>query len=301
MKFMNIASRVVGRSGLMVKKFSPQILLGVGIVGVIGSTIMACKATLKIEEILGEAEVTLDAIKDTAENLPDKYSEKDAQKDTLTVHVQTGWKFIKLYAPAVTLGALSIVCIFGSHNIMNKRNIAIGAAYKAIEESYAKYRQRVMEDVGQDKGKEYMYGIKKHKVEAVKTNDDGTEETITAEVTTINPDQHSIYSRFFDESCTQWTKDPIYNRTFLTAQERFANDLLHTRGHVFLNEVYDSLGIKHSTEGAVVGWVKKGDGDSYIDFGIFDGSKKPNRAFVNGYERTILLDFNVDGVIYDLI
>jgi hypothetical protein len=122
----------------------------------------------------------------------------------------------------------------------------------------------------------------------------------TIEVT--DPNGVSQYARFFDESCVQWSKTPEYNLTFLNCQQNYANDLLHSRGHVFLNEVYDMLGIPRSQAGAVVGWVLGKDNDvGYIDFGIYDGNRMRARDFVNGYERSILLDFNVDGVIYDLI
>jgi hypothetical protein len=63
------------------------------------------------------------------------------------------------------------------------------------------------------------------------------------------------------------------------------------------------LGIDRSKAGSVVGWVitKEGTGDNFIDFGVFDGDNPRARDFVNGREGSILLDFNVDGVIYDKI
>ena len=110
----------------------------------------------------------------------------------------------------------------------------------------------------------------------------------------------SPYARFFDETVYEWKPDPLMNKCFLDAQQRYANNLLEARGHIFLNEVYDMLGFQRTREGAVVGWIKNGDGDGYVDFGIYDGNER-SRAFVNGHETSILLDFNVDGTIWDKI
>ena len=84
-------------------------------------------------------------------------------------------------------------------------------------------------------------------------------------------------------------------------QQTFFNDLLLSRGHLFLNEVYDQIGIDRTKAGQVVGWVVSKDGDNFVDFGLFDGSTQEKRMFVNGHENSVLLDFNVDGVIYDKI
>ena len=143
-------------------------------------------------------------------------------------------------------------------------------------------------------------GIKKENITVMEMNEKGKTVTSTKTIETVDKDGISQYARFFDESCINWSKTPEYNLMFLNGQQNFANDLLNARGHVFLNEVYDMLGIPRSQAGAVVGWVK-GVGDDYIDFGIFEGKTAAARAFVNGAERNILIDFNVDGVIYDLI
>ena len=91
---------------------------------------------------------------------------------------------------------------------------------------------------------------------------------------------------------------------FLKQQQSYANDLLKSRGHLFLNEVYDLLGIQRTKAGNIVGWIydeKNPVGDNFVDFGIYDINRPKNRDFVNGYERTIILDFNVDGDILSLM
>ncbi len=306
------AASAFNRFAFQAKKHSPEILMGVGIVGSIGSAVMACKATLKVNDILDETKETVEKIHGVLENenvSEEDYSEEDSKKDLAVVYAQTGWKFVKLYAPSVIMGALSITSILASNNIMRKRNLAIAAAYTAIDQSFKDYRGRVVERFGEVVDRELKYNLKAAKIsEKVLDEETGKEKKVkkTIEVLNDGVDGYSDYARFFDESCRPWEKDPEFNLTFLRAQERYANDLLVSRGHLFLNEVYDMLDIPRTKAGQIVGWVYKPNnenhqGDNYVDFGIYDISKQEKRDFVNGYERSILLDFNVDGVIYNLI
>lgn len=295
-------SKATGRAGLVLKKNSPEILMGVGIAGIIGSTVLACKATLKLDEVVYKAKNTLETIDRTAEDefYEDIYSEEDKVRDKTLVYVQTAAEVGKLYAPAIGLGAFSVGCLIGSHNIMKKRNLAVVAAYKAAEESFASYRKRVVEEFGAEKDKEYRFGLVRKEEMVTETDDKGKTKKVKKVVETLDPNHVSQYARFFDDGCTNWSKTPEYNMIFLKAQQNYANDLLISRGHLFLNEVYDMLGIPRSQAGAVVGWVLNEDNDNFVDFGIYSDNEQ-TRDFVNGYERSILLDFNVDGVIYDLI
>lgn len=113
---------------------------------------------------------------------------------------------------------------------------------------------------------------------------------------------YSPYSRVFDSSCsTTWTTNPEYNRMFLKDQERYANDMLKRKGYLFLNDVYQMLGMPETKAGQVVGWIydeKYPNGDNFVDFGIDDIR---NNEFINGIENTVILDFNVDGNILELI
>ena len=299
-------SKMTGHSGLVLKKYSPEILLVAGITGSIASTVLACRATLKVEAVLDNHKDKIDKIrlcrdKVQAGEIPLKdYSEKDYKKDLAVTYTQTVFDFIKLYGPSISLGVASIVCILSGHKIMNKRNIALMAAYKAIEEGFSAYRKRVIKDHGEQADYMYKHGLRSELITETETDSDGKKKKIKTEKMITDPNELSVYARFFDEGCAQWSKTPEYNLMFLRAQQSYYNDLLKSRGHVFLNEIYDALGIPRTKAGSIVGWVIGPDGDNYIDFGIFDGENDRARDFVNGYERSILLDFNVDGVIYDL-
>lgn len=303
-----IVKRMAGRGGLYFKKHSPEILLVGGVVGIVASTVMACKATLKVEEVLDKAEHQLTVIGAGLSYVKDNgvdqhvYTEADARKDVILVYVQTASKLVKLYSPAVLLGGVSLAAILGSHKILRGRNVALAAAYTLVDQGFTEYRERVISELGEDKDNQFRYGITKEKIDDVYVDPEtGKEKKAKKPVDVVNPNDISVYARFFDETSTEWQRTAEYNLMYLKAQQNYANDILHARGHLFLNEVYDMLGMERSSAGQVVGWVISKDGDNFVDFGIFDIHKQGSRDFVNGFEKSILLDFNVDGVIYDKI
>ena len=303
---MTTLTRSLSRSGLKLRKHSPEILLVAGIVGAVTSAVMACKATLKANDIVEESRTQIDTIHEVSENpeMAEKYSEEDKKKDLAIVYTQTAVKFIKLYGPSVLLGVASLGCMVGSNRILNKRNVALAAAYATVDKGFKEYRGRVIERFGKEFDKELRYNIKAQEFEKVTVDDNGNETVTTETVDVADPNHYSPYAIIFDDGNTGWDKDPELTKFFLIQQQNYANDLLKSRGHLFLNEVYDMLGAKRTKAGAQVGWVydeKNPSGDNFVDFGIFDINNPKARDFVNGYERVIILDFNVDGVILDLI
>jgi len=281
----NVLSSKIGRQTLIAAKHSPTLLFGVGVVGVVGTTVLACRATMKLGEVLDTAQHDLEVAREIEDANPEH------KKDVTIIYVRNVVSIGKLYGPAVFLGCASISALTASHNILNKRNMALTAAYAAIDRGFGEYRGRVIEKYGEKQDQEFRYATEKVGV----MNSKGK----TVQETRVSPDAASIYARFFDQLCPSWNKESEYNLVFLDAQQCYVNNLLEARGHVMLNEVYEGLGIPHSSAGAVVGWVL-GHGDGYIDFGIWDGNNG-SRNFVNGREGAILLDFNVDGVVYNLI
>lgn len=294
MRFIPVAvGRTVARNSLLLQKNSPGILLGVGVVGMVGSTVLACRATLKMDEVLDEAINKLE-VANTLEH-PD-YSESDRRNDIKLVRIQTIYRATKLYAPAIVVGVVSIALLVKSHRILTQRNLALTAAYAALERGFAEYRARVVAKYGAEEDEHLRYGTK----EITTTDSKGKKKTVVR----VAPGDPSIYARFFDESSANWGRDSETNFIFLKCQQNWANDRLRAHGHVFLNEVYDMLGLPRSQAGAVVGWLYTANGatDNHVSFGIFDDKSNDRvRDFVNGYEGSILLDFNVDGIIYDKI
>ena len=299
-------TRTFNRTGLKIKKHSPEILLATGTVGIVTSTVMACKATLKVEEIVDEAKEKIDTIHNVSADpaMAEKYSEEDGKKDLAIVYTQTAVKFIKLYGPSVTIGAASLACMIGSNRILNKRNAALAAAYAAVDKSFKEYRGRVIERFGKQMDRELRYNIKAQEIEETTVDANGKETVTKKTVDVMDPNSYSQYAIVFDDSNEGWDPDPERSKYFLIQQQNWANERLKSRGHLFLNEVYDMLGAKRTKAGAQVGWVydeKNCEGDNFVDFGIFDTNSPKARDFVNGIEKVIVLDFNVDGYILDMI
>ena len=308
-ELMKNFSRNFSKMGLQLKKHSPEILVVAGVVGTVTSAIMACKATTKLSNILDESKQSIDVIHNAMEHpetLPEEYTQEDGKKDLAIVYTQTAVKLAKLYGPAVILGALSITSILASNNILRKRNVALAAAYTAVDTGFKQYRSRVVERFGEQLDKELRYNIKAKEIEEIVVDEKGKEKKVkkTIEVVDDPLAGYSDYARFYDDGCLGWEKDSEYNLMFLKQQQNHANELLRSNGYLFLNDVYDMLGIPRTKAGQCVGWVYNEDdptGDNFVDFGIYDTNKQSSRDFVNGYERVILLDFNVDGNILDLI
>lgn len=304
-EIINKATRLLSSAQYQVKKHSPEILMVAGIAGTIVGTVLACKATTKVSEIIEEKNKNVEDVHTCLEEKPNEYTEEDSKKDLTIIYAQTGVKLFKLYAPAIGVMALSFASIIAGHKVLKKRNIAIAAAYAAIDKGFKQYRKNVIEEFGEGVDQQMRFGLKSKEIK--KKDKDG--KTVKETEYYIDPegnplDNISEYARFFDAYSENFAKDPEYNMMFLRRQQDYANEMLKARGHLFLNEVYDLLDIPRSKAGQVVGWVydKNGNtkGDNYVDFGLYRNDQG-TRRFVNGLEYNILLDFNVDGVIYDLI
>lgn len=303
-EIMNSASRSAHKVGFKLKKASPEILVVAGIAGVVASTVMACKATTKAGDIVAAHNEDMDKMRRASELKPADYTAEDVKKDTVIVYTQTAVKFIKLYGPSVILGAASIACIVGGHNILRKRNVALAAAYTAVDKGFKEYRNRVVERFGEELDKELRYNIKAKEFEETTVDSKGKEKTVKKTVSVADPNEYSDYARVFDNGSYGWSKDAESNLIFLKQQQNWANEVLKSKGHLFLNEVYDMLNIPRTKAGQVVGWIydeKHPTGDNFVDFGIYNLNIEKARDFVNGYERSIVLDFNVDGPILDMI
>ena len=273
-------SRSLNGLAFKMKKHAPEILVVAGVGGTIATTVMACKATTKIDEVLAENTEHIAKTKKYVEEngYSEKYTEKDYQKDLTIMYTQKGLALLKLYAPAIALGTLSITAILAGHNILKKRNVAIAAAYEVVNKNFNDYRGRVVERFGHELDRELRYNIHKQEVEETVVDEKtGKEKKVKKNVDVCDVDSYSDYAKFFDETCRGWTKNPEFNLMFLKQQQRFANDRLEEQGYLFLNDVYDKNVV------------------SKIDFGIYNIHNEANRRFVNGIERSILLDFNVDG------
>lgn len=290
---------VTSKAVMKLKKHSPEILVVAGIAGTVVSAVLACKATTKVAEILDETKGTLDTIHEGMETGAingQEYTNEDGKKDTVVVYAQTGMKLAKLYGPAIILGTLSVTSILASNNILRKRNVALGAAYAAIDKSLKEYRGRVIERFGEQVDTELKYGIKAKKFEEIEVDPEtGKEKKVKKTVMVADPNLQSDYAVYFDSKSRNYETNPDYNRMFLKAQQAFANDKLQTRGHLFLNEVLDDLDLPRTPAGQIVGWTKDGP-DGYVNFRIVEVERETEDG---RHEPALLLDFNVEGNIWE--
>lgn len=298
-EIMKSVNGVASKTVMKLKKHSPEILVVAGIAGTVVSAVLACKATTKVAEILDETNGTLDTIHEgmkTGAINGQEYTTEDGKKDTVVVYAQTGMKLAKLYGPAIILGTLSITSILASNNILRKRNVALGAAYAAIDKSFKEYRGRVIERFGEQVDTELKYGIKAKKFEEIEVDPEtGKEKKVKKTVMIADPNLQSDYAVYFDSKSRNYETNPDYNRMFLKAQQAFANDKLQTRGHLFLNEVLDDLDLPRTPAGQIVGWTKDGP-DGYVNFRIVEVERETEDG---RHEPALLLDFNVEGNIWE--
>lgn len=306
----NISSTVAKKAGkaeLVIKKNSPEILLGIGIVSFVGTVVAACKATTRADEVLEFHKAKVKDIhdaKEVADNNPEEeleYTDEMYRMDLAVRYVKTTGNFAKLYAPTIALGTLSLACILTSRNIMQKRYLGIVAAYNGVSAAFEEYRKRVRDEYGTEMDRHFRYGAEYKTLPVVDENGKKTgekEKTENVDSGLVLPNDDTC--RFFDSSNPNWDQNPNFSMMFLRGMQNKLNDILHTRGHVFLNEVYDALGFPHTPQGAVLGWID-GEGDDCIDFGLHDKNKNSVRRFVNCADNVILLEFNHCGVILDKI
>ena len=295
-----------------------KILLGTGIALGVGTVVVACKATLKAQDILEEHKELSEMIKEAEEVSPDVYKgSEDNKKDIVKLYANTGVKLAKEFAPAAILGTTSIFCVIAQHKLMENKVVklegtvaSLTAAYAAIDTAFKNYRKRVVEKYGEEEDRDLRYGIKKETVEVTETDSKGKEKKKKVKVSTIEGVDHSDYAKFFDCTSDQFIFSDPYNHKpdwdanirFLNCTQAYAQQKLELQGYLFLNDVYEMLGIPKTKAGQVVGWIFDPEDDridSRIDFGIFEPR---NHRTINGYEEEcILLDFNVDGVIIDKV
>ena len=315
-KLSTVATRAFHKAGFQLKKHSPEILVVTGVVGTVVGAVMACKATTKLHAVLDDTKEKIDMYHKGAEDgqvqsmvdgelVVVDYTQEDCSRDITIAYAQTGVNLIKLYGPAVAVGALSVTSILAGHNILRKRNLALAAAYTAVDTGFKEYRGRVIKRFGEQLDKELKYDIKAKEVEETVVDEKGKEKTVKKTVEVANPAAGcSPYMFCFDETASGWVRDAESNKFFLMRQQDYANEKLKARGYLFLNEVLDMVGIPRCRAGQTVGWIydeKNPIGDNYIDFGMLNIHSEPARNFMNGLEKSIWLDFNVDGDILNYL
>lgn len=303
-ELMANATRFAAKAKFKISKHSPEILMVCGAVGAVTSAVMACKATLKVNDILAAHQSSVATIHDVKDGKAEikegaEYTEEDAKKDLTTVYVQTSLKLVKLYAPSVILGGLSLGCMFTSNHIMQKRNAALTAAYVTLDKAFNEYKGRVSDRFGDRVQHEIEHGVKASEIEVTEMKEDGTVETAKS-YADIADGVRSPYDLLFDEMIDRWESDAGYNKMFLSQVETQANCKLRHDGYLFLNDVYDMIGRYNNgkklrtPQGQIVGWRYDPNDDTLANCVRFGLDKMQD-------DRSVVLHFNCDGPIVDKI
>lgn len=289
------------KAQLTVRKHSPEILMVAGVIGTVAGAVMACKETLELEDVLDECKQEKIELEEQYA-MCEQYSEDALKKDQVKLTIKQAVKIVKLYAPSVIMEATSIGVIFASNDIMRKRNASMAAAYATLNSMYKRYRQNVIESYGEEVDKDMRFGVKHEKVTEI--DEDGNKVKIDARIVDLDNTALAIsdYSRFFQAGCKGFDAcSGRYNLLYLKGIQAMFNNKLIADGYVMLNDVYRELGFDTIPEGWSIGWVYDEEnpiGDNYIDFGLYEARNKNQRA-VNDWEPVILMDFNVDGNLYE--
>lgn len=289
------------KAQLTVRKHSPEILMVAGVIGTVAGAVMACKETLELEDVLDECKQEKMELEEQYA-MCEEYSEDALKKDQVKLTIKQVAKIVKLYAPSVIMEVTSIGVIFASNDIMRKRNASMAAAYATLNSMYKRYRQNVIESYGEEVDKDMRFGVKHEKVTEI--DEDGNKVKIDARIVDLDNTALAIsdYSRFFQSGCKGFdASSGRYNLLYLKGIQAMFNNKLIADGYVMLNDVYRELGFDTIPEGWSIGWVYDESnpiGDNYIDFGLYEARNKNQRA-VNDWEPVILMDFNVDGNLYE--
>lgn len=303
------SSKIGSKIGFALKKHSPEILVVTGVVGTVVSTVLACKATLKVNDILADAKATVENIHkvENDEELKQHYTVKDKRKDLTITYTRTALELAKNYAPAIAVGVFSVTSILAGTNILRKRNVALSAAYATMSEGYSEYRKRVVERFGEEVDKELKYGVKARKIEKTVVDENGKEKKVKETIGVSDLSSFSPYAVYFDKTTSAYCENnDLHDKFFLNCQMNYANDLLKARKHkcVLLWELYEGIGVLDSlTDEQIAASMVVGnkyqednpDGDNAIIFNIYDTYRElPDGSII----PTKIVDFNVDGNIY---
>lgn len=293
MNLTSISTRALGSVELLAKKHGASVLTGVGVTGFVATTVLVGRAVLKARPVVSSIKEETEEI--AAKEITSDYTKRDQAQEMGRMYLGASGELFKIYGPAIAVGLGSIFCVIAAHGMMIRKQASLLAAYTTLEGGFKAYRARIREELGEEKELEVYRGSRKKEIEVA----DGV--VVTSEFQDLIP---SPYARFFDESNPNWRKNAEYNLLFLHSQQKWANDRLAANGFLFLNEVYEALGLERTQAGQVVGWKRKkpgeegyGNGDGFVDFGLYDINNEVSRAFINGYEKVVLMDFNVDGPI----
>lgn len=311
-EFKENVTRFFGNAVFALKQHSPEILLVAGIGGAIVGTVMACRATLKVNDILDDAKQEIDEIHNREIVYVDDTNvtavSTNTQQELTKAYVKTGWRLVKLYAGPVILMTASLASIVGSTDIYKQRSLNAASAFMAISESMKDMEKRIEEKYGPEEARALKYGIEEKTVQEEITDENGEIKTVEKVEKTINS-KYNPYVRIFKEGCKGWDSDPDMTLSYLKCTRETFSKLLRAHGHIMLNDVLAELGFPTTREGQSLGWYFDPKNPKYqgkrveelISFGIENVGDGGESNFASGKCPFLILEFDCDGDIVDKV
>lgn len=224
---------------LFLKKHSSTILSSVGIVGVVATAVTTGKAVTKAEKIL--------------ERLKEDKGEELTTSETLRAVAPT-------YVAPVLIGASTIACILGA-NVLNKRaQASLMSAYALVNTSYKEYKDKLKELYGQEAHKNIVESLMVEKAKDVQINAECLMNNCNLELDCEDKNEKHL---FYDEWSGRYFESTIEK---VLSAEYHINRNFVLRGHAFLGEFYEFLGLEETEFGNVAGWAVCDDEIYWIDF-----------------------------------
>lgn len=248
-------SRVANNLRTSVAKRSPQILIGVGIAGMVTATVLAVKATPKALALIEEAE-----------NQRIENGEVVTDEFTTIEKVKVAWK---PYIPAAVTGVLSIACLVGSNSVSTRRTAALATAYKISETALNEYKDAIVETVGEKKAEAIKDKVAEKRIKENPVDD--SQVIITDKGNTL----------FYDTTSGRYFRSDIDK---IKKVENKINYVLRNENYTSLNTLYEMFGLAHTSIGNELGWSIDRDGYLEID---------PRAQIADNGEPCIVLDYNV--------
>lgn len=284
-------SKTFSTMKFMTKKHAPEIMVFFGVGGMMTGGVLACRASRKLDDIL-----------DTHHERVDEVRNADDKKELARAYLKTGVDMMKLYGPSIIVTGLSAGSILAGNNMLRKRSMALAAAYVAVDQSFKDYRGRVVEQFGEETDNMLRLGLRKEKIEETVEDENGKKKKVKREITVVDDGAPSDYARFFVKGKAKAAEySDSYNSFFLRSQQELANHMLRAKGYLFLNEVYEMLGIDPSVAGQSVGWIydkhDEDHGDNYVNFRIQEVYRKDDTD--DKYKLVLMIDPNVDGPVLE--
>lgn len=287
----------LARTALVAQKQNPKVLFYGGLVLMSGTVVSACRGTMRLESTLDDIRQDRADLDRIEEVFPGKYTNREIQSMNLHLTIRGLARVAKLYLPSIALGVAAVGCLTSSHNQLTRRNAGLSAALAATERALDSYRNRVRESYGEEKELDLWRGTKTENVPVL--DDEGRETKSRRKIKTGGG--HSPYARIWGKDTTdEWDPEESYNFAKLRHVQQWGTMQLERKGHLFLNEIFDELGLSRTSAGAVVGWLSKDEGgtDGFVDLGVMNRQDGEFLDFVTGREEHVMLDFNVDGEIW---